>query len=144
MLLIYLIIISMLLIYLIIILQQNKNNVPEYMGGEKVVFHWNDLNLMEPISLFVLVKFRLAHKNFALYLMHVFTINGRKVLEAFIARLSAWSFESANILLAKRETCACIQFCKSRSEDCYNFIRNSLFSTCLKFCKINRGESMKI
>lgn len=132
----------MFLIYLIIILQKNKIKIPEYIGGERVVFHWKDLNPMESISLFILVKFLFAHKNFALYLMHVITINGRIVLEAFIARLSAWLFESANILLAKRKTYTCVQFCKSRSEDCYNFLRDSLFCTCLEFCKINRGESM--
>ena len=134
----------MLIIYIIIIFNINKISSLLYTGGQISTIHWKNINPIKAILLFSIVEFHFDRKNFALDLMHTITTNDRKALDAFIARLSAWSYESANILLAKRETWInTVQFCTSRSEDCYNFLRNSLFSLCIKsFCEISRGESM--
>ncbi len=61
----------------------------------------------------------------------------RKFLDAFIARLTAWSLESANILLVHRKTrlCVCVQFCTARSEDCFLLHKRLTFFAYVKILK---------
>lgn len=125
----------MLIIYLIIILLIKP--IANLNERRKDRHYLKNLSRIKLISLFMKVKFLFTHKHFALSSKDVNTIHDRSTLDAFIARPSAWSFESANILLAKRKKCACVLFCTSRSEDCYNFQRNSLYLYVRKYCKIN-------
>ncbi len=130
----------MFLTYLIIIFLIKVTDNPNERRKDSLSLR--KLSPTKLISLFMKVKFLFPHKHFALSSIEVNTIYDRSTLDAFIARLSAWSLESANILLAKREKCACVLFCTSRSEDCYNFQRNSLCLYIRKYCKIDRKGPM--
>jgi hypothetical protein len=130
----------MFIIYLIIILLIIATSNPNERRTDQ--YFLKNLSPTKLISLFMSMKFLFTHKHFALSSKDVNTILDRLVLDAFIARLSAWSFESANILLAKRKKCACVLFCTSRSEDCNNFQRDSLYLYLRKYCKINRKGPM--
>ncbi len=70
-----------------------------------------------------------------IYLTSIF--NSRIFLDAFIARLTAWSLESANILLVHRKTrlCVCIKFCTARSEDCFLLHKRLTFLRTLRYLK---------
>jgi hypothetical protein len=65
-----------------------------------------EISIIQGIKLFQ-QKLICTRTNFAQFLTRIVVTKGRYSTDAFIARLSAWSFESPNILLAKNETISC-------------------------------------